>query len=126
MCILRAKFQAFLPPHRLGDAVIPRAVVDSGFHVIHPGWIRICLAAFAKDWGIQKHVGDVVHLVILDLNLILFALFMYEGQKTPGDRNSGKNEKREGLTMMTGYMAGALWSTGYSIPPTQGTTHIKS
>lgn len=63
-----------LPPHRLSNAVIPCAIVDSRFHVVHPGWIGIGFTTFPKNRRVEQHVGDVIDLVILDLDFIVLAL----------------------------------------------------
>jgi len=54
----------------LRDTLIPSGIVDGTVHVVHARGVWLGLALLAENGGIEKDIGDVAKLVVLDLDIV--------------------------------------------------------
>lgn len=56
--------------HGLSDTLMPCRVIDGRVQVIHASRIRLLSVLSAENWGVKKHVSDVVEVVVLNLDFV--------------------------------------------------------
>lgn len=56
----------------LGDTLVPGRVVDGRVEIVHTGRIGFLGRLLSEDGSVKQHIGDILKLVVLDLNFVDF------------------------------------------------------